>query len=126
MLAHDTSQTLHIPVIFQVSGYERRLSPEVELAFYRIGQEGLNNVARHAQASHADLRLAFDAHATTLSIHDDGRGFTVPDSPAVMADNGHFGLLGIQERAELMGARLLIESATGEGTTLTVSLPEGN
>lgn len=126
MLAHDTSQTLQVPVDFQVSGHERRLSPEVELAFYRIGQEGLSNVVRHAQASHADLRLAFDAHATTLSIHDDGRGFIVPESPAVMASSGHFGLLGIQERAELMGARLLIESAPDEGTTLTVSLTEGN
>jgi signal transduction histidine kinase len=123
MLARDTSQTLRIPVDFLVSGRERRLPPEVELAFYRIGQEGLSNIVRHAQASCAELQLTFSTEITTLSIQDDGRGFAVPESPAEMTNSGHFGLLGIQERAEMMGARLLIESAPGEGTNLTISLP---
>jgi signal transduction histidine kinase len=123
MLARDTSQSLHIPVDFAVSGRERRLQPEVELAFYRIGQEGLSNVVRHAQASCAELQLAFGAKSTTLSIQDNGRGFSVPESPAEMTNSGHFGLLGVQERAEIIGARLLIESAPGEGTRLTISLP---
>ena len=123
MLARDTRQVLQIPVSFKVSGPERRLPPEVELAFFRIGQEGLSNVARHAQASRAELQMTFGEEGTTLSIQDDGRGFTVPESPAEMTGSGHFGLLGIQERAELMGARLLIESAPGAGTRLTISLP---
>lgn len=122
MLARDTSQSLKIPIDFVVSGNERRLPPEVELAFYRIGQEGLSNVARHAQATCADLQLTFGAEKTTLSLQDDGRGFTVPESPAEMTSGGHFGLLGIQERAEIMGARFVIESAPGEGTILTISL----
>jgi signal transduction histidine kinase len=100
MLARDTSQTLNIQVDFRVSGRERRLSPEIELALYRIGQEGLSNVARHAQASCAQIQLDFSADTTTLSIQDDGRGFTLPESPAEMTGSGHFGLLGIQERAE--------------------------
>lgn len=123
MLARDTSQTLQIPVGFHISGEERRLPPEVELALYRIGQEGLSNVARHAQASSAGLHLAFDLEETTLAIEDDGQGFIVPESPSEMAGSGHFGLLGIQERAEIIGARLLIESLPGEGTRLTISLP---
>ncbi len=123
MLARDASQTLNIPVDFRVSGRERRLPPEIELALYRIGQEGLSNVARHARASCAQIQLDFGADITTLSIQDDGRGFTLPESPAEMTGSGHFGLLGIQERAELMGARLLIESAPGEGTRLTIALP---
>jgi signal transduction histidine kinase len=123
MLARDTSQILQIPVAFNVSGQERRLPPEVELAFFRIGQEGLSNVVRHAQASHVELQMTFEIDNTILSIRDDGRGFNVPESPAEMTGSGHFGLLGIQERAELMGARLLIESVPGEGTRLTISLP---
>jgi signal transduction histidine kinase len=69
------------------------------------------------------MHLAFALDNTTLSIHDDGSGFTVPESPAEMAGSGHFGLLGIQERAEIIGARLLIESSPDEGTRLTISLP---
>ncbi|MCZ7667479.1 MAG: hypothetical protein M5U34_09830 [Chloroflexi bacterium] len=56
-------------------------------------------------------------------MHDDGVGFQAPESPAEMATTGHFGLLGIQERAELIGARLLIESGSEAGTTLTITLP---
>ncbi len=124
MLVRDTSHALRIPIDFHVYGQERRLPPEIELAFYRIGQEGLSNVVRHAQASCAELQLAYAPGNTTLSIQDDGRGFAVPESPAEMTASGHFGLLGIQERAELMGARLQIESAPGEGTRLIISLPE--
>ncbi len=123
MLARDTSQALGIPVDFQISGVECRMAPEVELAFYRIGQEGLNNVARHAGAAYAGLYLLFAEDNTTLTIRDDGCGFEVPESPAEMAGSGHFGLLGIQERAEIIGARLLIESEPGEGTRLNISLP---
>jgi signal transduction histidine kinase len=126
MLARDTSRTLQIPVVFEVSGSERRLPPEVELAFFRIGQEGLSNVVRHAQASCAELQMTFGADNTTLLIADDGRGFNVPESPAEMTGSGHFGLLGIQERAELMGARMLIESAPGEGTRLTILMPNSS
>ncbi len=124
MLARDTSQALQIPVEFHESGRERRLPAAVELAFFRIGQEGLSNVMRHAQATCAELRLAFSLDNITLSIHDNGCGFTVPESPAEMTVSGHFGLLGIQERAEIIGARLLIESLPGEGTRLTISLPD--
>ena len=126
MLARDTSQTLQIPVNFHTSGRERRLPAAVELAFYRIAQEGLSNIVRHAQASCAGLDLAFGLGETLLTIHDDGRSFIVPESPAEMTGSGHFGLLGIQERAELIGAQLLIESAPGEGTRLTISLPRAD
>ena len=126
MLARDTGKALQIPVGFYVSGRERRLRPEFELAFFRIGQEGLSNIVRHAQATCAELNLAFNPDNTILSIHDDGCGFVVPDSPAEMTGSGHFGLLGIQERAEIIGARFTIESKPGEGTRLTISLPNGD
>jgi signal transduction histidine kinase len=123
MLARDTGQALRIPVTFRALGEEHRLSPQVELALYRMGQEGLSNVVRHAQATQAELCLDFGDDLITLLVRDDGCGFTVPESPAQMTSNGHYGLLGIQERAELIGAQMTIESKTGKGTCLTITLP---
>lgn len=123
MLAQDMSQTMDIPVSFAADGPAQRLPPEVELALYRIAQEGLRNVARHAQANRAEVCLVFDDEAVCLTIRDDGRGFAAPESPAEMAPAGHFGLLGVQERAEAIGARLHIESAVGAGTVLRVKRP---
>lgn len=123
MLARDMSQTMDIPVSFAADGPAQRLGPEVELALYRIAQEGLRNVARHAQANRAEVRLVFDDEAVCLTIRDDGQGFATPESPAEMAPAGHFGLLGVQERAEAIGARLQIESAEGAGTVLRVRRP---
>jgi len=123
MLARDSSRSLAIPVTFETQGQVRRLSPEVELAFYRMAQEGLSNVARHAQAGSARLCLNFGAETITLTVEDDGVGFDVPESPAEMAPAGHYGLLGVQERAEAIGARLALAAAPGSGTRLQVSLP---
>lgn len=122
MLARDMSKALSLPITFETRGAGRRLPPNTELALYRIAQEGISNVARHAQATQAAVSLAYDADTVCLTIRDDGQGFDVPDSPAEMAPSGHFGLLGIQERAEAIGARLQIQSAAGAGTTLMVSL----
>jgi signal transduction histidine kinase len=126
MLARDTSATLGIPVDFNTTGNERRLRPEVELSLYRIAQEALSNVSRHAQATHAGLNLAFALDEISLTISDDGCGFTLPESPAEMAPVGHFGLLGVHERADLIGAHLTIQAAPGEGTRLIINLPNQN
>ena len=123
MLTRDTSTSLGIPVTFQTSGSERRLSADEELALYRMGQEALSNIARHAHASCAEVSLHFRLEETALVVYDDGVGFEAPESPAEMAATGHYGLLGIQERAELIGAHLLIESESGAGTVLTIRLP---
>lgn len=123
MLARDTSASLGIPVVFQVSGADRRLRPEVELTLYRMVQEALSNVARHAQASSAEVSLDFGPDAISLTVTDDGRGFDMPESPSEMAPEGHYGLLGMHERAELIGARITIKSAPGQGTKLDVILP---
>ena len=104
-------------------GSERRLTPEVELALYRMAQEALSNVARHARASHVSLTIAFASQAVTMTIADDGQGFQVPASPAEFAPQGHYGLLGLHERADLIGARLDIQSSPGQGTRVIVQLP---
>ena len=123
MLARDSSTSLGIPVTFQTTGKERRLNPSEELALYRMGQEALSNIARHAHASCAEVTLNFAREEIILVVYDDGVGFEVPESPAEMATTGHFGLLGIQERAELIGAHLGLESESGMGTVLTIRLP---
>jgi len=123
MLARETSQVNQMETDFQKQGHERRLQSEVELALYRIAQEALSNVAHHAKANHAILHFSFSDHEIQLAVSDDGIGFQMPKSPTDFAPNGHFGLLGIHERADLIGARLEIESVIGKGTSLKVVLP---
>lgn len=122
MLARETSNTIGFPIDFQSTGKEIRLTPEVELTLYRMAQEGLSNVSRHAKASRASVAIHFSPENITLFVSDDGVGFIVPESPAEFAPSGHYGLLGIQERAELIGARLKIQSVTGKGTQLAITL----
>jgi len=121
MLANETSQINPLQVDFQVLGNERRLSREVELALYRIAQEALNNVVHHAKADQAILQISFNKEIT-LEVTDNGSGFTVPQSPTEFAPKGHFGLLGMRERADLIGARLDVQSEAGKGTKLSVRL----
>jgi signal transduction histidine kinase len=122
MLVRETSQANPLEIDFQKTGQERRLSQEVELALYRIAQEALNNVVRHAKAEHAALQIHFAEREIKLEISDDGVGFQMPASPTDFAPSGHFGLLGMRERADLIGARLEVESALGKGTRLRIRL----
>jgi two-component system sensor histidine kinase UhpB len=120
MLAREVK----IPQVdFQHTGQEQRLGRDVELALYRIAQEALSNVARHAQASRAVLNLNFSKSEIKLEISDDGSGFVVPQSPTDFAPSGHFGLLGMRERSELIGGRLEVKSEAGVGTQVSVRLP---
>jgi len=123
MLARETSRSNHVEVDFYRTGQERRLSREIELALYRIAQEALNNVVRHAKAGHAEMRIAFiKDKEIRLEVVDEGIGFTVPKSPTDFAPSGHFGLLGMRERADLIGGRLEVQSEPGRGTRLSVWL----
>ncbi|HSK88599.1 MAG TPA: ATP-binding protein [Anaerolineales bacterium] len=122
MLAREVSQNHNTKVGFQKTGQERRLSREVELSLYRIAQEALSNVAKHSQATEAQLRITFEPHEIQLDVTDNGVGFDPPKSPTDFAPNGHFGLLGIHERVDLIGARLELESGKDKGTRLTVRL----
>ena len=125
MLAQETTDRTGFSIEFTHTGVERRLSPDTELALYRIAQEGLSNVLRHAKASKTALNISYKSDRVNMSVADDGHGFVVPESPAEFAPSGHFGLLGIHERAELIGARFEIRSSLGEGTRLDISLPSG-
>ena len=94
------------------------LSDEAEIAVYRVAQESLTNVARHADASRVEIALQPGIDSVVLRVVDDGRG--LPEPPASL--NGHAGLRGMRERALLVGGRLAVFSAPGEGTTVEVTM----
>ncbi len=101
------------------AGPAERLPAHVELAVYRIAQEALANIARHAQASRARVELDITDSELRLRVSDNGVGF----DPAQECEPGHFGLVGMTERAHLLGGALDIASAPGRGTRLTIRVP---
>lgn len=123
MLAQETEREHDLPVAVNIEGAVRRLVPDLELTVYRIAQEGLSNVVRHAQARQARLTIVFAAGELTLRLQDDGQGFSPPVNPAELGHQGHFGLMGLHERALLFGGRLEVRSRPGQGTSLEVCLP---
>jgi signal transduction histidine kinase len=98
-----------------------RFPPEVETALYRIVQEALTNVVKHAGARHVSVTLTLKAASVVVVVEDDGEGFA-PGQVAVTTDGG-LGIVGMRERVALLGGRLEIESAPGAGTTLVVEVP---
>ena len=99
------------------------LSPEAELGIYRLAQEGLSNVRRHAQASHADVILTYRARGVTLEVLDDGVGFDIEQDTKELVRMGRLGIMGMHERARLFGGRARIDSRPGHGTRVWVEIP---
>ncbi|HEV7664786.1 MAG TPA: ATP-binding protein, partial [Chloroflexota bacterium] len=97
-----------------------RLPPEVETALFRIAQEALTNVIRHARATSVQLRLRRAQRAITLEVRDDGIGLAANPQPAV---GEHLGMFGMRERARLLGGELRAASASPRGTLVTVTIP---
>jgi signal transduction histidine kinase len=97
---------------------DSRLPPDAETALYRIVQEALTNIVKHAQARAVSIVIARSGGAVMAVIEDDGRGF----APDEVSDDG-LGLIGMRERLTLLGGRLKIESSTGAGTTIVAELP---
>jgi signal transduction histidine kinase len=116
----DWSGRVGIAAKLHTSGLlDDRLPADAETALYRIAQEALTNVAKHARAANVDVILERRADTVLLIIEDDGVGF----DPAGAGGGGQgFGLLGMQERAGLVGAMLEIESSAGKGTTVLVRM----
>jgi PAS domain S-box-containing protein len=116
LLANALAGRINIPVEVTVAK-EVLLPPETQVAFYRICQEALNNIAKHAKASQVDIELKHDGTAIELHIHDDGLGF---DPERKTTEHGHYGLSMMRERAEAAGALLTITSKPGHGTDLVL------
>jgi signal transduction histidine kinase len=100
-----------------------RLPDHIELALYRIAQECLQNVVKHAQATNARLAFTADAERAKLEIIDNGIGFDTFEHPLGADEMGGYGLLSMAERAEIVGGRLNIRSRPGSGTIVTATIP---
>ena len=98
------------------------LPPHVETAVYRIAQEALQNVAKHADATSAQVRLMTRGDMIILEVEDDGKGFT-PAELIGRKGPGGYGLPGMRERAELLGGMLELQSSPGHGTVLRLRFP---
>jgi len=122
-LSQDVGSSLGIPIVMRVVGRLRRLSHDAELAIYRIVQEALANIARHAAARHAWIVLRYGKEGLQVIVKDDGSGFTPPPEPAELSRSGHFGLIGMRERAQYIDARVEVHSAPGKGARVTICLP---
>lgn len=108
---------------FRVKGEERRLSSEMELTLFRIAQEALNNVRRHADAEHVITTVELSDSAVTLTVEDDGKGFNPPTLTDHPTAGGKLGLIGMHERARLLGGSLILDSEPGRGTKVIVNVP---
>jgi len=133
-LGDELRERAEVDVAFEVSGLRGRLPPQIENTLFRIAQEALTNIRKHAQAQHAAISLKVERERVTLVVKDDGVGLRsrrdqarrrgdvlIPGGWVVL--RGHYGLVGMQERAALLGGTLQVQSAPGEGTTLRVELP---
>jgi two-component system, NarL family, sensor histidine kinase DegS len=103
------------------TGLRGRLAPDIETVLYRVTQESLNNVSKHAGAARVTVSLAADNGSVRLRIKDDGVGFD-PTAAGRLLGQGHFGLAGMRERVEMVGGRLQIDSGPGAGTTVAVEM----
>ncbi len=115
----DLADSLGIAVDCRVELDDRPLSPALETTAYRLVQESMTNIARHAHASEVRVRVGYDDGSMHVTVADDGRGFD-PDDVVIGRSRG---LVGMRERAELLGGRLELRSAPGEGTTVHTTLP---
>lgn len=107
-----------LDIRFERSGMPRKLSPDAQLALFRILQEGLSNAAKHAQARVVTVKLDFGEERVHLTVRDDGKGFDPKKTP-----RGHYGLLNMRERAMKLGGEIIVDSAPGAGAMVSFSLP---
>jgi len=122
-LVTQISERSALAAQFRVTGPPRRLPIETELAVFRIGQAGLHNVERHAAANSVTIELTFEADRVRLEMIDDGCGFELPQNLTELPEAGKLGLIGMHERAELVGGKLQIFSRPNVGTRILLEVP---
>jgi signal transduction histidine kinase len=122
-MAEQSAQRGGFAVDFYSERALARLAPEIETACFRIVQEALTNIARHAQPQQVKIKLRRDGDALVLSVHDDGCGFDLAAMHERARAGASLGVLGMQERAMLLGGELNIESTLGHGSTVQLRCP---
>ncbi len=116
--AESAAARFHLNLTVDLKNPMPSLSPDVEQTIYRVTQESIENIVKHSRAKSFSIRLENDSHTTTLTIQDDGLGFDMKSD----ASTGHFGLVGMRERAQLAGGKLKIESEKGKGTKVVLTI----
>jgi len=122
-LVSELKEQNGIEADLRVLGNERRFNPEAELILFRIVQEALRNVEKHAQASKVEVAVEFGEGKTKVSICDNGKGFDLGASLAELPRVGKLGLAGMEERVHLLGGSMRIESEAGKGTKVMIEVP---
>jgi signal transduction histidine kinase len=117
-LVDDFSGRTRIQVALDLEGATRRMPPDVEVVIYRVIQEALTNVARHARATDVHVRLVTDAHEVRITVEDNGRGIAADASP-------HMGWLGMRERITALGGHMAIGAGAAHGVRLDAQIPLG-
>jgi signal transduction histidine kinase len=118
------SERTNLPIHFIESPLLESFERHQKVAIYRVLQESLTNIAKHAGATNAVIETAVTDHAFLVQIHDNGRGFKVPGmNGAGPAEGSHLGILGMQERMKIAGGSLKIRSSPGKGTTVEMHFP---
>ena len=121
--AHTHLEAVGIHVDFESKGMSGRLAPAVETALFRIIQEAIHNITKYAEARNVRIQLEVKAGRITAIVEDDGKGFDVDAVFRSKTEVQSLGLLGIQERATLLGGTFNIKSQVGQGTCLIVEIP---
>lgn len=124
-LASEQGERTGVPILLEVdaAAAEMVLTLADEIVLYRAVQEALNNCLRHARARRIGIALGARDGFATLRVSDDGVGFDIPGRLDALAEGGHLGLVGLRERVQRAGGRLVLSSAPGEGTVLELELP---
>jgi len=119
-LVERTNKESGIKTRILIHGQKRNLSPKAEVAIFRIIQEVLNNITRHSEATEALVNLEFNAECLKIILEDNGQGFRPPKNFNRLTAKGKLGLIGIQQRIDLLGGTLKIRSEPGKGTSISI------
>ncbi len=121
-LVEEMNQRNDMAVSFTTRGNEKKLSSAKELAVFRVVQEALSNIRKHARATQAEVSLQYLSDSVKLRISDNGTGFDIKKESEAAISRGSLGLVSMRERAHLIGAELKIESRLGQGTSITMKM----
>ncbi|QWF79366.1 sensor histidine kinase [Amycolatopsis sp. CA-230715] len=121
-LARRWSESSGVPVAVETTGEPRSLLPELEIAVYRVAQEALTNIEKHAGATKTGVTLSYLDDVVLLDVRDDGTGFT-PGECGPARDGSGFGLEGMRQRVARVSGTVVVESSPGEGTAVSAQIP---